>query len=174
MLTNVVKEGDLCCFLLKTSNIGFLFPGRKPHRTAHYKGLSQNMVKRRRNITCYRIAEVGPVSETICHSRPTVEYVVWTISSIRPLCLSIYRLACFLQNQRAIAIFGLSSTTTNLCSSATSPHLTHLWYIVNHYHPRIFNPMICLSSTMSSYFLSILNGNHVMSQSHTVSYYTIL
>ena len=91
------------------------------------------------------------------------------ISSIRPLRLSIYRLACFLQNQHAIGVFGLSSTTTNLCSSATSPHLTHLWYIVNHYHPRIFDPMICLSSTMSRYFLSILNGNHVMS--HTVSYY---
>jgi hypothetical protein len=126
------------------------------------------MVKKR-NITCYRIAEVGPVSETIYHSRPTGEYVVWTISSIRSLYLPIYRLACFLQNQRAIAVFGLSSTTTNLCSSATSPHLTHLWYIVNHYHPRIFDPMICLSSTMSRYFLFILNGNYVMP--HTVSYY---
>jgi hypothetical protein len=94
----------------------------------------------------------------------------WTRSTtIRALCLSIYRLACFLQNQRAIAVFGLSSTTTNLCCSATSPHLTHLWYIVNHYHPRIFDPMICLSSIMSRYFLSILNGNHVMS--HTFYYY---
>ena len=82
-------------------------------------------------------------------------------STIMFIYLSISRLACFLQNQRAIAVFGLSSTTTNLCSSATSPHLTHLWYIVNHYHPRIFDPMICLSSTMSRYFLSILNGNHV-------------
>ena len=61
------------------------------------------------------------------------------------------------------------STTTNLCCSATSPHLTHLWYIVNHYHPRIFDPMICLSSIMSRYFLSILNGNHVMS--YTFYYY---
>ena len=109
----------------------------------------------------------------------------WTRSTtIRALCLSIYRLACFLQNQRAIAVFGLSSTTTNLCCSATSPHLTHLWYIVNHYHPRIFDPMICLSSSMSRYFLSILNGNHVIWHPpkggglsyfkyivHTVSYY---
>ena len=77
-------------------------------------------------------------------------------------CSPIYRLACFLQNQRAIAVFGLSSTTTNLCSSATSPHLTHLWYIVNHYHLRIFDPKICLSSTMSRYFLSILNRNHLL------------
>ena len=77
-------------------------------------------------------------------------------------CSPIYRLACFLQNQRAIAVFGLSSTTTNLCSSATSPHLTHLWYIVNHYHLRIFDPKICLSSTMSRYFLSVLNGNHLL------------